>query len=113
MATENPTRTLAPELAVDPAIVRAIPAIVSGAAVAGGIALRWSGLGRKSLWLDEGYTAWVVSNPWQQIVRIISVDTAPPLYYLLLRGWTQLFGFSEAALRSMSALMATVALFVF
>ena len=38
--------------------------------------------------------------------HIIRADTAPPLYYILLRGWVRVFGFSESALRSMSALMS-------
>jgi hypothetical protein len=91
----------------------ALPVIFRALAMAGGITLRWIGLGQRSLWFDEGYTAWVVSLPMREIVRMIRVDTAPPLYYLLLHGWTKLFGQSEAALRSMSALMASVAVLVF
>jgi 4-amino-4-deoxy-L-arabinose transferase-like glycosyltransferase len=87
--------------------------VVIVAAVIGGVAIRFVQLGTMSLWFDEGYTAWVVSQPVGEIVRIIKVDTAPPLYYILLRGWTSLFGFSEAAMRSMSALMSGIGLVVF
>jgi 4-amino-4-deoxy-L-arabinose transferase-like glycosyltransferase len=82
-------------------------------AIAGGIGLRFANLSRQSLWFDEGYTAWVVSNPVKEIVRIIRVDTAPPLFYILLRFWTHLFGYSESALRSMSALMSSIGLVFF
>ena len=86
---------------------------ICAVAVLSGIGLRFANLGRESLWLDEGYTAWAVSNPVPEIIRIIRVDTAPPLFYILLRGWTHLFGFSEAALRSMSALMGSIGLLFF
>ena len=66
-----------------------------------GIALRFRRLGANSLWFDEGYTAWMVSHPLRQIVRLIRYDTAPPLYYMALRAWVLVFGDSEAGLRSM------------
>src|ERR1700753_2523443 len=72
-------------------------------AICGGIVLRWIALGRPSLWYDEGYTAWIVSHPIAEIMRLIQTDTAPPLYYVLLRGWVNVFGHSETALRSLSA----------
>ncbi|MBM6698828.1 glycosyltransferase family 39 protein [Bifidobacterium pullorum subsp. saeculare] len=34
---------------------------------------------------------------------MLAVDAHPPLYYLLLRGWTAVFGFSEPAMRAMGA----------
>jgi len=81
-------------------------------AVVAGIFLRFLRLGRLSLWMDEGYTAWLVSHPVGQIVRLVRADTAPPLYYLMLRGWVVLFGASEAALRSLSATFSVLTLFV-
>src|ERR1700678_1455240 len=75
-----------------------------------GIALRFRRLGANSLWFDEGYTAWMVSHPLRQIVRLIRYDTAPPLYYMALRAWVLVFGDSEAGLRSMSALAGTITL---
>jgi 4-amino-4-deoxy-L-arabinose transferase-like glycosyltransferase len=82
-------------------------------AVAGvlfGVAIRFRGLGKQSLWFDEGYTAWMVSHPPAEIIRLIRADTAPPLYYLLLRVWTDLFGHSEVALRSMSTVLSSLTL---
>lgn len=83
------------------------------AALLAGIFMRWYRLGSASLWFDEGYTAWVVSLPIHKLIHAISADTAPPLHYLLLRGWTLLFGRTEAAMRAMSALCATLALLLF
>lgn len=78
-----------------------------------GVGLRWFELGRQSLWFDEGYSAYVAGLSPARIVRVIQNDVSPPLYYLLLHGWTQLFGQSELALRSMSSLAGTVAMGIF
>jgi hypothetical protein len=79
-------------------------------AIAVGATLRWWKLGRGSLRFDEGYTAWVISLPPARIVHVIRADTAPPLYYLIMHGWTATFGSSEAALRAFAALCATLTL---
>jgi 4-amino-4-deoxy-L-arabinose transferase-like glycosyltransferase len=76
--------------------------------VAIGIIARFVGLGAKSLWFDEGYTAWMVTHPVKEIIRLVRADTAPPLYYILLRGWTEVFGHSEAGLRSISAVCSAL-----
>ena len=86
------------------------PVALMVVAVTFGCVLRWWRLSARSLWFDEGYTAWVVSLPAGRIIDAIRVDTAPPLYYLLLRGWVRLFGTGEAALRVPSAMCATAAL---
>jgi uncharacterized membrane protein len=81
-------------------------------AVAAGIFFRIYHLGRESLWFDEGYTAWMTSHSPREIIRLIRADTAPPLYYLLLHGWTVLFGRSEIALRSLSTVSSILTLFI-
>ena len=78
-----------------------------------GVALRWFELGRQSLWFDEGYSAWVATLSPGQIIRVIQNDVSPPLYYLLLHGWTVCFGESETALRALSAVAGTAALCIF
>jgi mannosyltransferase len=75
-----------------------------------GAGLRFFQIGSKSLWFDEGYTAWMTNHPAKEIVRLIRADTAPPLFYVLLHGWTLVFGRSEAALRSMSAVFSAITL---
>ncbi len=78
-----------------------------------GAGLRWWDLGQQSLWFDEGFTAWVVSLSPRQIGHVIAADVSPPLYYYLLRAWVMLWGNSEVALRSLSALAATLSLPLF
>ena len=75
------------------------------AAFAFGTWIRFAGIASLSLWYDEGFTAWAVDHPPTEIIRIIRNDTAPPLYYLLLHGWTLAFGRSETGLRSLSAVL--------
>jgi mannosyltransferase len=80
-----------------------------------GVVLRCIYLSRPSLWLDEAASYYFVSGDFARALR--SEKTNPPLYYLLLYFWTQLFGFSEIALRSLSvvascALLAVYAAFV-
>ena len=66
------------------------------------LALRLYNLSYHSFWFDEA-----VSVHWarQSVPRILEVgftlveDRLPPLYYLTLKGWTALFGFSEAGIR--------------
>jgi mannosyltransferase len=79
-------------------------------AVVAGIAIRFLRLGRQSLWFDEGYTAWVIRHSPSELLRLIRADTAPPLFYFLLHGWTGHYGYAEASLRSLSAVFSSITL---
>ncbi len=59
---------------------------------------------QQSVWFDEAYSILVAKQSPAEIVRLASVDTHPPAYYLMLHGWGSVFGWSEAALRSLSVL---------
>ena len=59
---------------------------------------------RQSVWFDEGYSILVAKQSVGDLIHLTSVDTHPPLYYLLLKFWTGVFGWSEIALRSLSVL---------
>lgn len=78
------------------------PLIVLGSIVAMAISLS-IGL-RQSVWFDEAYSIMLAKQSWSQLVALTAVDTHPPLYYLLLKGWAAVFGWSELALRSLSVL---------
>jgi 4-amino-4-deoxy-L-arabinose transferase-like glycosyltransferase len=75
-----------------------------------GAALRFYDLGGESLWMDEAFTwlwahqdhgaLWGAAGRW---------ETNPPLYYSIQKVWRGLFGDSEAALRSFSAVAGTLA----
>jgi len=72
------------------------------------LALRVYRLDGQSLWADEGNSAAMASRTWAQIADASALDIHPPLYYWALKGWTALLGTSEVGLRSLSALLGIV-----
>jgi 4-amino-4-deoxy-L-arabinose transferase-like glycosyltransferase len=74
------------------------------------LVLRLPTAGEQSFWLDEVYTGRIVDgslgHAWSTIGR---TENTPPLFYLLDWGWGRLFGTSELALRSLSAVAGALA----
>ena len=68
----------------------------------------------QSLWLDEAIEILAVkNNSYLQLITSYSLgDFHPPLYHLVLKFWTQLFGISEIAARSLSVLTGVGTVFV-
>ncbi|MEW5957197.1 MAG: glycosyltransferase family 39 protein [Chloroflexota bacterium] len=66
------------------------------------LVIRLHNLTYHSLWFDEAMSVYWAR---QSVPRILEVgftlveDRLPPLYYLSLKGWTTLFGFSETSVR--------------
>jgi uncharacterized membrane protein len=62
----------------------------------------------QSLWLDEAVTAKVVKSfSYIEIVKNFSPgDFHPPLYYLFMKLWTNIFGYSEISLRMPSVIFS-------
>jgi len=76
------------------------------------VGLRFHELGRQSLWADEGNSAVMAARSLAQIAASAANDIHPPLYYWLLRLWTQFAGVSEAGLRSLSAILGALLVLV-
>ncbi len=76
-----------------------------------GAALRFYGLGSRDFWYDESCTFIYVHHlfDWPAGTQNLLAESTNLPYYLLLRGWSALFGHSEAAYRAMSALAAALA----
>jgi 4-amino-4-deoxy-L-arabinose transferase-like glycosyltransferase len=75
--------------------------------------LRLITLQSRALSLDETYSVWFATRPWLELWHVVPLyETHPPMYYSLLKIWTQWFGISETAVRmlSVAASMATVLL---
>lgn len=73
---------------------------------AGALFLRFINISSESLWLDEGLSARLASMPLADISALgLQTDHNPPLYLYLLHFWINLFGKSELAIRSLSALL--------
>jgi mannosyltransferase len=62
----------------------------------------------QSVWFDEGYSILLAKRPVGALIALTGVDAHPPLFYLLLKGWAGIFGWSDFALRSMSAIFASL-----
>ncbi|MBI4612573.1 MAG: glycosyltransferase family 39 protein [Planctomycetes bacterium] len=79
------------------------------------VAVRFAGLGSRSLWLDEAYSLdrCVPGGSLADVVRTVARhDAHPPFYYLCLHLWTGSFGESPAAMRSLSAVVSVLAVLV-
>lgn len=60
--------------------------------------------------IDEADTALKVAKPLGDLIADLRRDGHPPLYFLLLKGWTALFGRGEIALRSLSLIFSCATL---
>lgn len=67
------------------------------------LTLRLFRLANQSLWYDEGVTAAISQRSLADLARWTADDIQPPLYYVIVAGWTRLVGASEWALRFPSA----------
>jgi hypothetical protein len=56
----------------------------------------------ESLWVDEGFSYWAIRHP--DMFGLILRDVHPPIYFVLLRGWAEVAGITELALRYLSVL---------
>lgn len=70
--------------------------------------LRFYRIGYQSYWNDEGTSVALASRSLGLILQGASQDIHPPLYYVLLHGWMQLFGRGEVAVRALSALLGAM-----
>jgi len=78
--------------------------------VAAALLLRAVFLTARSVIFEEAFSVEVARLPWSQAWRTIaSIDSHPPLYYVLLKLWL-VFGRSPAAIRSLSALLGSLAI---
>jgi mannosyltransferase len=55
-----------------------------------------------SLWLDEALTVNIAEMPVGDVWDWLRHDGHPPLYYVLLHGWIELFGSGDVAVRALS-----------
>jgi hypothetical protein len=73
-------------------------------------ALRINGYVRHSGWADEIYSAAWASNPNFPFLATFSDHGNPPFYFILLRYWFKLFGWSEEAGTMLSVVLGTFAI---
>jgi len=63
-----------------------------------------------SFWMDEGLSVGIASHPFADIPGVLKQDGSPPLYYMLLHVWMDVFGRSETAVHwlSLTAALLTI-----
>jgi mannosyltransferase len=62
-----------------------------------------------SLWMDEGLSIGIASQPVLDIPHILRVDGSPPLYYMLLAVWSRIFGNGPAESQGLSVAISLLA----
>ncbi len=74
--------------------------------------VRFSTIGLQSFWYDEAYTPVHVlhASLWATLRAVVHSENTPPLWYVLIWGWSRVLGTGVVALRFLSALagVATV-----
>jgi len=75
----------------------------------GSAVLRTRALGA-SLWMDEGLSIGIASQPFLDIPGILRQDGSPPLYYLLLHVWMSVIGNGPGETQALSVAIALLAI---
>jgi mannosyltransferase len=91
--------------------LRTFALVTAAVAVVLGVLLRLAS--RSDLWLDEALSVNIATLPLGDMVDALRRDGHPPLYYLLLHGWTSVFGEGDEAVRSLSGVFALATIPVF
>ena len=65
---------------------------------------------RSSIWFDESYSAYLVRGDFGQIWTETAQDVHPPLFYFLLKIWSNIFGNTDFAMRFMSVFFGAISI---
>lgn len=87
---------------------RWLDGLALAAVVAAGLILRFTT--KSPLWLDEALSANIARLPVGDIPEALRHDGHPPLYYLLLHGWMEVFGEGDVAVRALSGIFGVALL---
>ena len=85
-----------------------LPAVVLVVLLAVSLFLRTDSLG-ESLWMDEGLSIGIASQPLFDIPGVLRMDGSPPLYYMLLSVWMDLVGNGPGETQALSVAIALLA----
>ncbi|MDB4940040.1 MAG: hypothetical protein JWO40_465 [Candidatus Doudnabacteria bacterium] len=73
--------------------------------------LRLYNLTTLALWHDEAFSALLIRYPWKEMFYRIGLDVHPPIYYVALRLWSYIFGYSLWSLRGFSAFFGVLTVY--
>ena len=90
--------------------LRLLELFLLGLVVLAGFILRFNGYVRHSSWFDELYAASTASNPNRPFLSAFEDPGNPPFYFILLRFWFIVFGWSEQSGRFLSVLLGSAAI---
>lgn len=65
---------------------------------------------KSSIWFDEAFGAYLTQFNFLDIARYTATDVHPPFYYWILKLWTDFFGTTELAFRSLSVFFGASAI---
>ncbi|MEJ7750493.1 MAG: glycosyltransferase family 39 protein [Thermoleophilaceae bacterium] len=83
--------------------------LVVGGLVVISLFLRTRALGA-SLWMDEGLSIGIASQPFLDIPTVLRQDGSPPLYYMMLHVWMSIVGRGPADTQGLSVLISLLAI---
>lgn len=82
--------------------------------IALGAFLRIYDLGTESIWLDEAHSVLISGDSLSSVIQETNLNETGgdhlPLYFIFLHFWISLFGSSEAAIRSFSAILGIISI---
>jgi hypothetical protein len=67
---------------------------------------------RLNVWGDEAFSIQATKLSYAKMIELTAKDNHPPLYYILLKAWSKLFGYNELGLRVMSMFFMVLAVIV-
>src|SRR5215467_4834715 len=111
VASEAPARAASPPDGAATADQGSTPrwlVVVAVLVIVVGIVMRFVAL--SELWLDEALSVNIARLPLGDNPNWLRHDGAPPLYYFLLHVWTDVFGTSNLAVRSLSGVLSVATL---
>jgi len=85
-----------------------VAAVAIGAVLLAAVVLRF--VGKSDLWLDEALSVNIAKLPLSEFPRALKRDGAPPVYYVLLHFWMDVFGESDSAVRALSGVLSLATL---
>lgn len=77
--------------------------------------LRCWQLGYQEVWMDEAFSALITQLDGSRFLAALQLESNPPLYFVLLKGFAAIFGYSATAMRALSVVISvgTVAVVLF
>ncbi|MBI2573124.1 glycosyltransferase family 39 protein [Candidatus Woesearchaeota archaeon] len=77
------------------------------------VILRTATISHESLWGDEAWTLKFASATPSDLLHQTREDVHPPLYFLFMHYWMEIFGTSEVALRLPSLIFSLISIYLF